>query len=296
MAVTAGTLLRRAREAAGLHVAALAVSLKVPVRKLEALESDRYDLLPDAVFVRALASSVCRTLKIDPQPVLDRLPQTAAPRLVQRQRRHQRAVPRAQRRRRRRAGCEQLSKPVFLAVFAPAARRAGADPAARACSRRTAQPQPAEAARPRSPRAGSRRGCRAASGRPRPPPAAIGRAGRGRRACRLRRRSPAPRRSLRSARRPCGGCRAAAEPAPAAVRRQRHRLFRTKASVLGRSDRRQGRGRRAQADGGRRSRRAPPARCRCRSRSAGSTPPKSRCAASRSTCGRCRRTTWPVSR
>jgi cytoskeleton protein RodZ len=81
--VTAGTLLRRAREAAGLHVAALAVSLKVPVRKLEALEQDRYDLMPDAVFVRGLASSVCRTLKIDPQPVLERLPQTAVPRLVQ---------------------------------------------------------------------------------------------------------------------------------------------------------------------------------------------------------------------
>ena len=81
-ALTAGALLRRARETAGLHVAALAVSLKVPVRKLEALEEDRWDLLPDAVFARALASSVCRTLKIDPQPVLDRLPRTSAPRLI----------------------------------------------------------------------------------------------------------------------------------------------------------------------------------------------------------------------
>lgn len=80
---TAGSLLRQAREAAGVHVATLAVSLKVPVRKLEALEEDRYDLLPDAVFVRALASSVCRTLKIDSQPVLERLPQSGKPRLVQ---------------------------------------------------------------------------------------------------------------------------------------------------------------------------------------------------------------------
>lgn len=80
--VTAGMLLRHARESAGLHVAALAVSLKVPVRKLEALEEDRYELLTDAVFVRALASSICRTLKIDPQPVLDRLPQTTKPRLA----------------------------------------------------------------------------------------------------------------------------------------------------------------------------------------------------------------------
>jgi cytoskeleton protein RodZ len=80
--LTAGLLLRRARESAGLHVAALAVALKVPVRKLEALEADRYDLLTDAVFARGLAASVCRTLKIDPQPILERLPQSAAPRLL----------------------------------------------------------------------------------------------------------------------------------------------------------------------------------------------------------------------
>jgi cytoskeleton protein RodZ len=75
---SAGTLLRAAREAAGLHIAALAVSLKVPVKKLEALEQDRTDLLPDATFARALAASVCRSLKVDPGPVLARLPQGGA--------------------------------------------------------------------------------------------------------------------------------------------------------------------------------------------------------------------------
>ncbi|MDB5966089.1 MAG: hypothetical protein JWQ72_2589, partial [Polaromonas sp.] len=79
---SAGSLLRRAREAAGLHIAALALALKVPVKKLEALEADRYDELSDAVFVRALAASVCRNLKIDPAPVLQRLPATATPRLA----------------------------------------------------------------------------------------------------------------------------------------------------------------------------------------------------------------------
>lgn len=78
---TAGALLRQGREAAGLHIAALAVSLKVPVKKLEALEADRLDLLPDSVFARALASSVCRTLKLDPAPVLAALPQSTLPRL-----------------------------------------------------------------------------------------------------------------------------------------------------------------------------------------------------------------------
>lgn len=79
--ISGGTMLRNAREAEGLHIAALAVSLKVPVAKLEALETDRFDLLPDTVFVRALAASVCRTLKIDPAPILERLPHTTAPRL-----------------------------------------------------------------------------------------------------------------------------------------------------------------------------------------------------------------------
>ena len=80
--VTAGELLRSAREASGLHIAALAVSLKVPVKKLEALEADRLDELLDAVFVRALAASVARSLKMDPVPVLALLPGSGVPRLT----------------------------------------------------------------------------------------------------------------------------------------------------------------------------------------------------------------------
>lgn len=79
--LSGGAMLRKARESSGLHIAALAVSLKVPVKKLEALEADRVDLLPDAVFARALAASVCRTLNIDPGPVLARMPHTASPHL-----------------------------------------------------------------------------------------------------------------------------------------------------------------------------------------------------------------------
>lgn len=78
---SAGVMLREAREAQGLHIGTLAVSLKVPVKKLEALEADRFDLLLDIVFVRALAASVCRTLKIDPAPILDSLPATVVPSL-----------------------------------------------------------------------------------------------------------------------------------------------------------------------------------------------------------------------
>lgn len=74
-AVTAGGLLRAAREKQGLHIAALAASIKVAPRKLDALENNRYDELPDATFTRALAQTICRSLKIDPQPVLALLPQ-----------------------------------------------------------------------------------------------------------------------------------------------------------------------------------------------------------------------------
>ena len=71
---SAGQLLRAAREAQGMHVASLAAVLKVPAAKLEALEADRYDELQGATFVRALAQAACRALKIDPNPVLVRLP------------------------------------------------------------------------------------------------------------------------------------------------------------------------------------------------------------------------------
>lgn len=74
---SAGQQLRSAREAAGLHVAALAGALKVPVHKLEALEADNYAAFPDTVFMRALASSICRSLGMDAQPVLDQLPRNA---------------------------------------------------------------------------------------------------------------------------------------------------------------------------------------------------------------------------
>ncbi|MFC4927776.1 RodZ domain-containing protein [Delftia deserti] len=74
--MTAGTLLRQAREAAGLSLAGLAAALKVPAPKLEALEADDYAAFQDHVFMRALAQSVCRTLRVDSASVLALLPRT----------------------------------------------------------------------------------------------------------------------------------------------------------------------------------------------------------------------------
>ncbi|WP_370626064.1 helix-turn-helix domain-containing protein [Comamonas sp. CMM03] len=75
---TAGSLLRQAREAAGMHVSSLADVLKVPVAKLQALEADDWQALPDAVFTRSVALSICKALQVDAAPVMALLPKSAA--------------------------------------------------------------------------------------------------------------------------------------------------------------------------------------------------------------------------
>ena len=81
--LSAGGMLRKARQAQGLHIAALSAAIKVSQRKLELLESDQFDQLPDATFTRALAQTVCRTLKVDAAPILALLPPVASHRLEQ---------------------------------------------------------------------------------------------------------------------------------------------------------------------------------------------------------------------
>ena len=71
---TAGSLLREAREAAGASLPALAAALKVPLAKLEALERDDYGYFQDYTFLRALAMTVCRSLRIEPAPIMALLP------------------------------------------------------------------------------------------------------------------------------------------------------------------------------------------------------------------------------
>jgi cytoskeleton protein RodZ len=79
---SAGTLLREAREAHNLPIDVVAAALKVPTRKLQALEDDDIGALPDPVFARALAASVCRALRVDPAPVLAKLPGALKPGLA----------------------------------------------------------------------------------------------------------------------------------------------------------------------------------------------------------------------
>ena len=74
---TAGSMIRDARQAQGIDLASLAAMLKIPLRRLEALEADQHDELQGPTFERALAQAACRVLKIDPKPVLALLPQHA---------------------------------------------------------------------------------------------------------------------------------------------------------------------------------------------------------------------------
>ncbi|RYY91941.1 MAG: helix-turn-helix domain-containing protein, partial [Comamonadaceae bacterium] len=80
--MSAGEMLRQAREAHSLDISVVAAALKVPTQKLQALEDDNIDALPDPVFARALAASVCRALKVDPAPVLAKLPGAQKPGLA----------------------------------------------------------------------------------------------------------------------------------------------------------------------------------------------------------------------
>lgn len=79
---SAGALLRQCREAQGFKLDMLAQALRVAPAKLEALEADRWDELPDAMFARALTLAVCRQLKTDAAPVLALLPSQDVSRLA----------------------------------------------------------------------------------------------------------------------------------------------------------------------------------------------------------------------
>lgn len=72
--IDAGVLLRQLREDKGVTIEAMAAALKVSVSKLNALEEGRLDAFPNVAFVRALAMSVCKVLKVDHAAVLAKLP------------------------------------------------------------------------------------------------------------------------------------------------------------------------------------------------------------------------------
>lgn len=65
-----GGTLRRAREAQGLTLGEVAQQLKFAPRQLEALEEDRYDVLPGVTITRGMVRNYARLLKVDPEPLV----------------------------------------------------------------------------------------------------------------------------------------------------------------------------------------------------------------------------------
>ena len=78
---SAGELIRAERERQGLSVEALSSIIKVVPGKIEALERGDLAALGDANFTRALAQTICRSLRIDPSSVLGALPPAQPARL-----------------------------------------------------------------------------------------------------------------------------------------------------------------------------------------------------------------------
>lgn len=68
-----GHELAAAREARGLALADVAQQLKFAPRQLEALEQERFDALPGATFARGMVRSYARLLKLDPEPLVERV-------------------------------------------------------------------------------------------------------------------------------------------------------------------------------------------------------------------------------
>lgn len=73
VATGVGQELAAAREARGLALADVAQQLKFGARQLEALEQERFDALPGATFARGMVRSYARLLKLDPEPLVERI-------------------------------------------------------------------------------------------------------------------------------------------------------------------------------------------------------------------------------
>ncbi|HUQ25834.1 MAG TPA: RodZ domain-containing protein [Burkholderiales bacterium] len=68
-----GAELARIREERGLALTDVAQQLKFAARQLEALEQERFDILPGGTFVRGMVRAYARLLKVDAEPLLGRL-------------------------------------------------------------------------------------------------------------------------------------------------------------------------------------------------------------------------------
>jgi cytoskeleton protein RodZ len=74
-----GAQLAQARQARGLALADVAQQLKYAPRQLEALEQDKFDRLPGPTIARGMVRNYARLLKLEPEPLLERLGERLQP-------------------------------------------------------------------------------------------------------------------------------------------------------------------------------------------------------------------------
>jgi cytoskeleton protein RodZ len=68
-----GAELKEAREARGLAIDDVAQQLKFAPRQIESLEHERFDRLPGPTIARGMVRNYARLLKLDPEPLLQRI-------------------------------------------------------------------------------------------------------------------------------------------------------------------------------------------------------------------------------
>ncbi|MGH8703861.1 MAG: helix-turn-helix domain-containing protein [Burkholderiales bacterium] len=71
--ISVGEELARARGALGLSLADVAQQLKFAPRQLEALEQECYERLPGGTYARGMVRNYARLLKLDPEPLIERI-------------------------------------------------------------------------------------------------------------------------------------------------------------------------------------------------------------------------------
>jgi cytoskeleton protein RodZ len=68
-----GRALAEARQAQGLELADVAQQLKFMTRQIEALENERFDSLPGPTIARGMVRTYARFLKLDPEPLIEKM-------------------------------------------------------------------------------------------------------------------------------------------------------------------------------------------------------------------------------
>ena len=67
-----GVSLKRERELRGVSLAEIAKTTKISVRLLEAIEEDRYDILPEGVFRKSFIKSYAKYLGMNEDQILNK--------------------------------------------------------------------------------------------------------------------------------------------------------------------------------------------------------------------------------